>query len=49
MATTSLTRTMTAGDRDKFTVSAWVKRGILGAAEYYWSCYTDASNYSSPL
>ena len=47
MASTSLTRTMTAGDRDKFTVSAWVKRGILGVAEYYWSCYTDASNYSS--
>ena len=46
MASTSLTRTMTAGDRDKFTVSAWVKRGILGVAEYYWSCYTDASNYS---
>ena len=46
MATTSLSRTMTAGDRDKFTVSAWVKRGILGVAEYYWSCYTDASNYT---
>ena len=29
MATTSLSRTMTAGDRDKFTVSAWVKRGRL--------------------
>ena len=47
MATTSLSRTMTAGDRDKFTVSAWVKRGILGNRETYWGAYTDASNYTT--
>ena len=47
MATTYMSRSFTAGDRDKWTFSAWVKRGTLGLAPgALISAWADGSNYS---
>ena len=44
MATTYLTRTFTAGDQEKWTWSAWVKRSKLGATNSLFSGNVDGNN-----
>ena len=39
MANTYIKRTQVAGDRQKFTFSAWVKRGAIGTNQQILSCY----------
>jgi len=46
MATTYLSRTFTAGNTDKWTFSAWVKRCPDGVAQFIFSGWADASNYT---
>ena len=41
-----LSRTISvAGDRQKFTISTWVKRGSLTVRQQFIGAYTDANNY----
>ena len=41
-----LSRTIsTASDRQKFTISTWVKRGSLSVRQQFIGAYTDANNY----
>ena len=51
MATTTLSRTFTSGDPDKWTFSTWLKKSELGSgstdANFIFCGYADASNYSS--
>ena len=51
MATTTLSRTFTSGDPDKWTFSTWLKKSVLGSgstdANFIFCGYADASNYSS--
>lgn len=51
MATTTLSRTFTAGDKDKWTFSTWLKKAELGSgstdANFIFCAYADASNYTS--
>jgi len=47
MANTKVTRSQsTAGNRNKWTFSAWVKRALTGAEEVILSVYYDASYYT---
>ena len=46
MATTYISRTFTSGDTDKWTFSAWVKRCPDGVAQFIFSGWADASNYT---
>jgi len=44
MANSYLQRTLSSGNRKKFTVSAWVKRGKLGAQQIILNTQDDGSN-----
>ena len=46
MANTYLNRTFTAGDPDKWTWSAWVKIGSVGAYNPLFSGYVDSDNFT---
>ena len=46
MATTYISRTFTSGDTDKWTFSAWLKRCPDGVAQFIFSGWADASNYT---
>ena len=39
-----LSRTNDAGDRDTFTISVWVKRGVLGAVQHIFDTYDGSSS-----
>jgi hypothetical protein len=47
MASTHIERTFTTGNRDKWTLSMWVKRGGLGAVQYMSSWYQSNSDYTA--
>mgnify|MGYP001181566887 CR=1 FL=1 len=47
MASTHIERTFTAGNRDKWTLSMWVKRGNISSVQYMASFYQDNSNYTA--
>ena len=49
MATTRLTKTFSsAGNRNKWTISLWVKRGKLGSTQTLFACHQN-SNYKTRL
>jgi hypothetical protein len=41
-----MVKTPSAGDVDKWTLSFWVKRGILGTLQTIVSAWTDSSNFT---
>ena len=49
MASTRLTKTFSSsGNRNKWTISLWVKRGKLGSTQTLFACHQN-SNYKTRL
>ena len=46
MANTNITRTCTAGNRRKWTWSAWIKRTATGTEENLFTGYESSTTYT---